>query len=85
MLTKISKLNLSYLTKSCRHTLSPNEKILPKFIFLSHFETMAIDSANPAKHTKCPSKSSGRVRVEPNFSNDKTTWCSCLKNCDFQT
>ena len=28
MLTKISKLNLSYLTKSCRHTLSQNEKIL---------------------------------------------------------
>ena len=48
MLTKISKLNLSYLTKSCRHTLSPNEKILRQIYFLSHFATMAIDSANPA-------------------------------------
>ena len=47
MLTKISKLNLSYLTKSCRHTLSPYEKILLKIYFLSHFATMPIDSANP--------------------------------------
>ena len=33
MLTKISKLNLSYLTKSCRHTLSPNEKIWSQIYF----------------------------------------------------
>ena len=47
MLMKISKFNLSYLTKSCRHALSPNEKILRHIYFLSHFATMAIDSANP--------------------------------------
>ena len=47
MLMKISKSNLSYLTKSCRHALLPNEKILRHIYFLSHFATMAIDSANP--------------------------------------
>ena len=33
MLMKISKLNLSYLTKSCRHGLSPNEKNLAPNLF----------------------------------------------------
>ena len=37
MLMKISKLNLSYLTKSCRHTLSPNEKILRHIYFFVAF------------------------------------------------
>ena len=37
MLTKISKLNLSYLTKSCRHTLSPNEKMLRQIYFFVAF------------------------------------------------
>ena len=36
MLTKISQLNLSYLTKSCRHTLSPNEKDLVLNLFFCH-------------------------------------------------
>ena len=34
---KISKLNLSYLTKSCRHALSPNEKILRHIYFFVAF------------------------------------------------
>ena len=33
LLTKISKLNLSFMTKSCCHTLSPNEKILHHIYF----------------------------------------------------
>ena len=33
MLTKISKLNLSYSTKSCRHALSPIEKNLAPHLF----------------------------------------------------
>ena len=37
MLTKISKLKLSYLTKSCRHALSPNEKILRHIYFFVAF------------------------------------------------
>ena len=37
MLTKISKLHLSYSTKSCRHTLSPNEKILRHIYFFVAF------------------------------------------------
>ena len=37
MLTKISKLNLSYLTKSGRHALSPNEKILGHIYFFVAF------------------------------------------------
>ena len=37
MLTKISKLHLSYSTKSCRHTLSPNEKILRHIYFFVTF------------------------------------------------
>ena len=37
MLMKISKLNLSYLTKSCRHALSPNEKILRHIYFFVAF------------------------------------------------
>ena len=37
MLTKISKLNLGYLTKSCRHTLSPNEKMLRQIDFFVAF------------------------------------------------
>ena len=34
---KISKFNLSYLTKSCRHALSPNEKILRHIYFFVAF------------------------------------------------
>ena len=37
MLMKISKFNLSYLTKSCRHALSPNEKILRHIYFFVAF------------------------------------------------
>ena len=37
MLMKISKLNLSYLTKSCRHALLPNEKILRHIYFFVAF------------------------------------------------
>ena len=37
MLTKISKLHLSYSTKSCRHALSPNEKILRHIYFFVAF------------------------------------------------
>ena len=37
MLTKISKLHLSYSTKSCRHTLSPNENILRHIYFFVAF------------------------------------------------
>ena len=37
MLTNISKLNLSYLTKSCRHALSPIEKILRHIYFFIAF------------------------------------------------
>ena len=37
MLMKISKLHLSYSTKSCRHTLSPNEKILRHIYFFVAF------------------------------------------------
>ena len=37
MLMKIIKLNLSNLRKSCRHALSPNEKILRHIYFFVAF------------------------------------------------
>ena len=48
MLMKISKLYLSYLTKVVATHFRQKKKSSATFIFLSHFATMVIDSANPA-------------------------------------
>ena len=56
MLTKISKLHLSYSTKSCRHTLSPNEKILRHIYFFVAFCDNGDRQREPFKGNPFPNK-----------------------------
>ena len=52
MLMKISNLKLSYLKKVVATNFGQMKKSCVTIIFLTHFATMAIDSANPGKSPK---------------------------------